>query len=72
MLDKENKPLKEVKEIEVKEAKVISNATKHTVLKQITLEKVYNIGSTIELSNEELKKELLTKKFIANGISRSN
>jgi len=71
MLDDKKEPLKEVKE----EKKVFSKKTKkYTVLKTITLEKVYNLGSTIEVeAGGKLEKELLTNKFInKHGISRSN
>lgn len=69
MLEEKKQPQKEEKiQIEPKKVKM----SKHTVLKQFTLDKVYNVGSIIELTEGEIKTKLLTNKFIANGISRSN
>lgn len=69
MLEEKKQPQKEEKaQIEPKKVKL----SRHTVLKQFTLDKVYNAGATIELADGEIKTKLLTNKFIANGISRSN
>lgn len=65
-----------VKGSEVVEKKASKKAeTKdYTILKKITLEKLYNVGSTVEVEiGSDLEKYLLTNKFISkHGISRSN
>lgn len=59
----------------VKEAKTTNKKTKdYTVLKTVTLDKVYNPGSivSVEIGSEQ-EKYLLTNKHInKHGISRSN
>ena len=48
--------------MEIKE-KVIKKDS-YKVVKQFTLEKVYKIGDSIELSKGKLKESLITNKFI--------
>lgn len=65
--------LEEKKEVAKKESKapVLKD---YTIIKKITLEKVYQIGSTVSVEvGSELEKKLLTNKFINKyGISRPN
>ena len=46
------------------EIKVKSEKTFHKVKKEFTLDKLYGVGSVIELSEGKLKTKLLTNKFI--------
>lgn len=43
---------------------VIVSVTKHKVKKEFTLDKLYKIGSFIELSDEKTKQVLISNKFI--------
>ena len=54
---------KKIEEIEVI-ASVIEEKTKHKVKKEFTLDKLYKIGSFIELSDEKTKQVLISNKFI--------
>ncbi len=66
MLKEKEEPLKEVKK------KIITKD--YTVLKSVTLEKLYNTGSTISVEvGSKIEKYLLINKFVnKHGISRSN
>ncbi len=75
MLDEKKEVAKDLKTVEVKESKASKVKTKdYTVIKTITLDKIYNPGSTISVEiDSDLEKYLLTNKFInKHGISRSN
>lgn len=54
---------KEEKEIEVITS-VIEEKTKHKVKKEFTLDKLYKVGSIIELPNGKTKTVLISNKFI--------
>lgn len=58
----------------VKEPKKKAELKEYTVIKQITLDKVYGIGSTVSVEvGSDLEKYLLTEKHInKHGISRPN
>jgi hypothetical protein len=74
MLEDKNKPQKEEKEAVIPTIKEVKETKKYTVIKTVTLDKVYNPGSIVEVEiGSEQEKYLLTKKFINKyGISRSN
>lgn len=54
---------KKIEEIEVITS-VIEEKTKHKVKKDFTLDKLYKVGSIIELPNGKTKEVLISNKFI--------
>jgi adenylate cyclase class IV len=75
MLEDKKEVVKEPKTVEVTPtSKEVKETKKYTVIKTVTLDKVYNPGSIVEVEiGSEQEKYLLTKKFINKyGISRSN
>lgn len=54
---------KKIEEIEVV-ASVVEEKTKHKVKKEFTLDKLYKVGSIIELPNGKTKTVLISNKFI--------
>lgn len=63
MLEDKKEKEKEVSKVENPKEKVVENKV-FTVLKDLTLNKFYKAGQTIELSNKETIDLLLTNKYI--------
>lgn len=59
--EEDKKPVEQAKPVE--EIQTVSKSV-HKVKKQFTLDKLYNVGSTIELPDGKIKDTLISNKFI--------